>query len=346
MYVAESAPTEIRGRFVSGYQLAITIGILAAQVADLALTDAGAWRVMVGLAAVPGVVLLAVALPVPRSPRWLVSVGRTEDARDSLQRTRGGTGFDVDAEIDAIATQVDGEPEATWADLRVGGARAALKVAIGLALFQQLTGINAIIYYSNSILAEAGFETASGQALASLVSVGVVNVLATFIAIAFVDRLGRRPLLTAGMVGMLAGLLGLTVSYLFEARANDTTTIVGSMSIIWMVVFIASFAFSLGPVVWTIISEVFPTRVRAKGMSVATAANWGAAFVLTLLFPVLMDSIGPSATFGLLAATTVVALLWTRANVPETKGKSLEEIDAMFTDRAAGGTGDSGDAVA
>jgi sugar porter (SP) family MFS transporter len=334
MYVAESSTAERRGRFVSGYQLAITIGILAAQFADYALSDDGTWRLMVGLAAVPGLILLVVVTPVPHSPRWLVKAGRTAEARESIVKVRGPVG--ADEAVEEIVRQVESEPESSWHDLLVGGARRALTVAVGLALFQQLTGINALIYYSDDILEEAGFTTASSQAGASLIAVGLVNVLATFIAIAFVDRLGRRPLLMAGMTGMLVGLVGLSVSNLYEAQEGDTNTIVGSLSIIWMVVFIASFAFSLGPVVWTIISEVFPTRIRAKGMSVATAANWGAAFVLTLLFPVMMDDLGPSATFGILALLTVVALRWTWVNVPETKERSLEEIAAMFEREAAG----------
>ncbi len=329
MYVAESSDASIRGRFVSGYQLAITIGIFFAQLADYLLTSSGEWRVMVGLAAIPGVILLVVVYPVPHSPRWLVSKGRTDEARDALQKVRGPDG-DAEGALAVITREVESEPSSEWGDLLKGGARRALYLAIGLALFQQLTGINALIYYSNDILAEAGFTSESSQAAASLISVGLVNVLATFIAIAFVDRLGRRPLLIAGMIGMLAGLLGLSISHLYEATPDDTHSIVGSLSIIWMVVFIASFAFSLGPVVWTIISEIFPTKVRAKGMSVATAANWGAAFVLTLVFPVLMDSIGPTATFGILAFMTVVALWWTWREVPETKEKSLEEISAML----------------
>lgn len=333
MYVAECAATATRGRFVSGYQLAITIGILAAQLCDYLLSEEGTWRLMVGLAAVPGVILLVVAWPVPHSPRWLVSVDRERDAEESLEKLFGPDA--VDAEIAAIRRDVAQDTTAAWGDLLVGPARKALVVAVGLALFQQLTGINALIYYSNDILSEAGFTTASQQAGASLIAVGLVNVLATFIAIAFVDRLGRRPLLMAGMTGMLVGLIGLSVSYLFDRHEGDTTTLASSLSIIWMVVFIASFAFSLGPVVWTVISEVFPTEIRAKGMSVATAANWGAAFVLTLLFPVLMDSIGASATFAILAAMTVIAMWWTNAVVPETKEKSLEEITAIFEARAA-----------
>lgn len=328
MYVAESSSAATRGRFVSGYQLAITIGILAAQFADYVLSDSGTWRLMIGLAAVPGLVLLVVVYPVPRSPRWLVKVGRSADARDAIEKVRGPVGLD-DA-VDEIEQQVASEPESTWSDLLVGGARKALVVAVGLALFQQLTGINALIYYSDDILEEAGFTTASSQAGASLIAVGVVNVLATFIAIAFVDRLGRRPLLMAGMTGMFVGLVGLSLSYLYESQPDNTHSMVGSLSIIWMVVFIASFAFSLGPVVWTIISEVFPTSIRAKGMSVATAANWGAAFVLTLIFPSLMDSIGASATFAMLALMTLIALRWTWVTVPETKEKSLEEIAEMF----------------
>jgi sugar porter (SP) family MFS transporter len=333
MFVSESAPTAQRGRFVSGYQLAITIGILAAQFADYALSEDGTWRLMVGLAAIPGLLLLITTYPVPHSPRWLISVGRREDAAESIRKTKGT--WKLDQAMAGIEEELASEPNSKWSDLLVGGARRALTVAVGLAVFQQVTGINAIIYYSDEILADAGFETASAQAGASLIAVGIVNVLATLIAVAFVDRLGRRPLLMAGMTGMLAGLIGLSVTNLYESTANSTHTIVGSLSIIWMMVYIASFAFSLGPVVWTIISEVFPTNVRAKGMSVATAVNWGAAFVLTLLFPVLIDWFGSSITFAILAALTVVALWWTWVNVPETKGKSLEEISEMFADDAA-----------
>jgi sugar porter (SP) family MFS transporter len=338
MYVAESSSAENRGRFVSGYQLAITIGILAAQFVDYALSEEGTWRLMIGLAAVPGLLLLLVVYPVPHSPRWLISAGRPADAREAIEKVRGPAG--ADQAVAEIERQIAAEPHAAWSDLLVGGARRALYVAVGLALFQQLTGINALIYYSDDILEEAGFDSASSQAAASLIAVGVVNVLATFIAIAFVDRLGRRPLLMAGMTGMLVGLVGLSLSYLYESEAGSTDSIVGSLSIIWLVVFIASFAFSLGPVVWTIISEVFPTAIRAKGMSVATAANWGAAFVLTLLFPTLMDSIGPSATFAILAVMTVIALRWTWVHVPETKGKSLEEVAEMF-ERESAAAGDT-----
>ncbi len=267
MFVAESSAPDIRGRLVSGYQLAITIGILAAQFADYLLAEPpGHWRAMLGLAAIPGVMLLIVVLPALHSPRWLVSKGRVDDAREALSRYRGPT-VDADAEIAQIEANLAETPDSRWSDLMVGGARRALLIAIGLALFQQITGINAIIYYSNEILADAGFKDISSQAAASLVSVGCVNVAATFIALAFVDRLGRRPLLMAGMAGMLLGLVGMSVTFLFEAQPDNTNTIVGSIAVIWMVVFIASFAFSLGPVVWTIISEVFPNHVRAKGMS-------------------------------------------------------------------------------
>lgn len=332
MFVAESAPTAQRGRFVSGYQLAITIGILAAQFSDYILSEEGTWRLMVGLAAIPGVLLLLVTFPVPHSPHWLISVGRRQDAAESILKTKGS--LQVEEAVAEIEQELAVGPNSKWSDLFVGGARRALTVAVGLAVFQQVTGINAIIYYSNEILADAGFESASAQAGASLIAVGMVNVLATFIAIAFVDRLGRRPLLIAGMTGMLVGLVGLSVTNLYESTANNTHTIVGSLSIIWMMVFIASFAFSLGPVVWTIISEVFPTHVRAKGISVSIAVNWAAAFLLTLLFPNLIDWFGSSITFAILAAFTVIALWWTWANVPETKGKSLEEIAEMFSNDA------------
>lgn len=332
MYVAESAPAALRGRYVSGYQLAITIGIFVAQFVDYGLSEEGTWRLMVGLGAATGVLLLLAAYPVPHSARWLISVGRREDAAESIRKVRGPD--EVDAQLAAIEADLSDQPSSQWSDLLVGGARRALVIAVGLAIIQQITGINAVIYYSNEILAEAGFETASAQAGASLIAVGLVNVLATFIALAFVDRLGRRPLLMAGMTGMLAGLLGLTVTFLYETTPGDTHSIPGSLALISMVVFIASFAFSLGPVVWTIISEVFPNQVRAKGMSAATAVNWGAAFVLTLVFPDMLDIIGHSGTFGLLAFFTVVSMYWVWRMVPETKGKTLEEVSAMFADEA------------
>ncbi|WP_083914573.1 sugar porter family MFS transporter [Ilumatobacter nonamiensis] len=332
MFVAESAPAKLRGRYVSGYQLAITIGIFVAQFVDYGLSEDGTWRLMVGLGAATGVLLLLAAYPVPHSARWLISVGRRDDAAESIRKVRGAA--EVEGQLAAIEADLQDQPSAEWSDLLIGGARKALIVAVGLAIIQQITGINAVIYYSNEILAEAGFETASAQAGASLIAVGLVNVLATFIALAFVDRLGRRPLLIAGMTGMLAGLAGLTITFLYETTPGDTHSIPGSLALISMVVFIASFAFSLGPVVWTIISEVFPNQVRAKGMSVATAVNWGAAFVLTLLFPILLDGIGHSATFGLLAFFTVISMLWVARMVPETKGKTLEEVSAMFSDES------------
>jgi len=333
MYVAESAPAALRGRYVSGYQLAITIGIFVAQFVDYGLSGSGEWRLMVGLGAVTGLLLLLASYPVPHSARWLLSVGRRDDAAESIRKTRGEAA--VGEQLAAIEADLHDQRSAQWSELLVGGARKALVVAVGLAIIQQLTGINAVIYYSNQILADAGFVTESAQAGASLIAVGLVNVLATLIALAFVDRLGRRPLLIAGMTGMFAGLAGLTVTFLYEATPGDTHSIPGSLALISMVVFIASFAFSLGPVVWTIISEVFPNQVRAKGMSVATAVNWGAAFVLTLLFPDLLDWLGNSGTFGLLAAFTVVSMLWVHRMVPETKGKTLEEVTAMFAAESA-----------
>ena len=211
--------------------------------------------------------------------------------------------------------------------------RRALWVGVGLAVLQQVTGINAIIYYANEIFAEAGFTTAEQQAKATLYAVGTVNVLATLIAVAWVNRFGRRPLLLTGLVGMTVSLAAVGGS--FAALENQpegatSTTVGGIVTVLALVVFIASFAFSMGPIVWTLISEIYPNRVRGRAISVATAVNWLAAFLVAQLFLSVVDAIGEATTFFLFAALCVVSFVFVWRLVPETKGRSLEEIQERW----------------
>jgi sugar porter (SP) family MFS transporter len=335
LYAAEMAKAETRGRLVSAYQLAITMGILVAEIVDALLSPSGDWRLMLGLSVIPGALLVILMLTMPDTPRWLLKVGRRGDAEASYEKVAGSDG--EAAALDAMQADLDeaARDPATWREVFSPRVRPMLKVGIGLALFQQLTGINAVIYYSDRIFADAGFTTVQQQTDATIIAVGVVNVLATFVAIAFIDRVGRRPLLLTGLVGMTVSLLGLTASFVMLDGYDDVKgpSILGIATLVCLVVFIASFAFSLGPVVWTMISEIFPTRVRGKGIAVATAVNWGAAFLVSATFLSIVDVIGTEGAFFLFALMSMLGFWWINRYVPETKGKTLEEVEAVFADQ-------------
>jgi SP family galactose:H+ symporter-like MFS transporter len=334
LYGAELAPAAHRGRFVSAYQLAITIGIFLAYLVNAGLAASDSWRWMLGISVVPGILLLAVGVLGVESPRWLAKMGRRDEARAVLARIAPDT--DAGARLASIEHTLDEEAgSASWGEVFDPSCRKPLMIALGLAIFQQITGINAIIYYANQIFASAGFSTPEAQTTATTWAVGGVNVAATFIAIAFIDKLGRRPLLLAGLVGMGLALLTVGIAFLsIEAQpagaASAGPSAAGIVTLIALVVFIISFAFSLGPVVWTVINEVFPGRVRGRAVAVATAVNWGAAFLVSQFFLTLIDAIGTSATFWLFAFFCLAGWIWVYRTVPETKGRSLEEIEKSW----------------
>ena len=321
LYGAEMAPTAWRGRFVSAYQLAITIGIFLAYLIDQALAATDHWRLMLGIAAVPGILLVVAMAMAPESARWLVKNGRADAARRVLCRLEPGS--DTAPALAEIESGLRNETRsASWGDVFAPAWRKPLLVALGLAVFQQITGINAIIYYADEIFARAGFTTPEAQTMATTWAIGAVNVLATFIAIAFIDKLGRRPLLLAGLIGM-----GLSLALVGIAMRADMP---GMVTLCALVVFIISFAFSLGPVVWTVINEIFPGQVRGRAVAVATAVNWGAAFLVSQFFLTLVGAVGEAGTFGLFALFCVVGGAWIYRNVPETKGRSLEQIETLW----------------
>lgn len=339
LYVAEMARAEIRGRLVSTYQLAITMGILIAYIVDAVLTPAQSelatssnWRWMLGGALVPGVMLIVLMFVMPETPRWLMKVGRRDAARRSAVKVSGADGVEQRLDVIEVAVKADAADRAGWAEVFSSRVRPMLRVAVGLALFQQITGINAVIYYADEIFARAGFTTAAEQTDATLLAVGVVNVLATLIAVTFVDRVGRKPLLLTGLVGMFVSLTALGFGFLWldETPKGGGPSLTGIVALVCLVVYIASFAFSLGPVVWTMISEIFPSRIRGRGISIATAVNWAVAFVVSQTFLTLLDDVGPSFTFWMFAGFCVVGFAWIWRVVPETKGKTLEEIATTF----------------
>ena len=340
LYAAELAPANLRGRFISSYQLAITLGIFLAYLVNAQLVGversaSGVWRTMLGAAAAPGLALFLIALVAPKSSRWLMMMGRRADAEAVSHKVEPEV--DVGAHLDTIESALRKDREAApWGEIFHREWRRPLMVAIGLAVFQQITGINAIIYYANQIFASAGFATEASRAMVTTWAIGGVNVLATLIAIAFIDHVGRRKLLLAGLIGMGASLAVVGVAFRFispEGRAVAGPTAPGVVTVAALIVFIASFAFSLGPVVWTVINEVFPARVRGRGVALATAINWGSAYLVSQFFLSLEQAIGSSATFWLFALFCAVGWVWVWSVVPETKRQSLEQIQELWTQK-------------
>jgi MFS transporter, SP family, galactose:H+ symporter len=339
LYGAENAPAQYRGRFVSMYQMAVTIGIFVAYFADYLLISSNRWRIMLGIFVIPGVLLFLAMLPLGDSARWYLKVGRRADAEAVLKRVDPDA--DVQAQLTSIEQSVAGDVQASWGEVFAAQWRKPLVVAGGLAVLQQLTGINAVIYYANTIFAAAGFNSPETQSLATLWAVGGVNVFATLIAVIWVDRFGRKPLLLIGSSGMFASLLLLSGAFFklskvtASTQSNHAPTNAGVFALVGMVVFIGSFAFSLGPVVWTVINEVFPSHVRGRGVAVATALNWLAAWLVAQTFLTLVGAITTQGTFLLFAAFCALTFIFVKWFVPETKGKTLEEVQQMWTDPEA-----------
>jgi MFS transporter, SP family, galactose:H+ symporter len=325
VYISEVAPPKARGWQVSLFQLAITIGILVAYVVDYAFAGSGGWRWMLGLAAVPGLLLGLGMLYLPESPRWLARHGHTEKALKILTRIRGN---DVTAEFKEIqdSLSVTGD-QGHWTDLFRPAVRPALLVGVGLAVFQQITGINTVIYYAPTILQRAGISSASGAILATA-GIGVVNVLMTLVSMWLVDRMGRRPLLLTGTAGIAITLGILGFAFLKPGGA------LAEVAVVTLMAYVASFAISLGPIFWLLISEIYPLKIRGVAEGTAAAANWSANLVVSLTFLTLVEGLGPTRTFWLYAIFAVGAWIFSYYLVPETKGRTLEEIERSLHGKA------------
>jgi sugar porter (SP) family MFS transporter len=321
LYIAEAAPLAIRGALVSTYQLAITFGILVSYLSGLAITGDGMWRIMFALGAVPGVLFLVGLTFLPESPRWLVLKGFPDRARNSLLRLRG-TGPQVDGELDEIARTVkaEGGQKTSYSVLWEPTIRPALIVGVGLFFLQQLSGINAVIYYAPEIFNHAGFDSSHTQILAT-VGVGTVNFLTTILAMYLIDKMGRRPLLILGFAGTAATMLAIAFAVINPA-------VPAWVVIVALLLYIASFAISIGPLPHVMMSEIFPLRVRGPGMSMASISNWGFNFIVVFAFPLMLNWIGLALTFTIFAIVCLGGILFTTARVPETTGHSLEAIEA------------------
>ena len=320
LYISESAPAARRGMLVSVYQLAITLGILGAYLVNYAFDEQ--WRAMFMLGAVPGVALLVGMLVLRDTPRWYAMQGRAADARAALQRLRAGSDVKtIDAELVELERGVgQNVARASWADLLSPSVRPAFMVGIGLFFLQQLSGINAVIYYAPTVFQESGFDSGSTRLLATI-GVGVVNVVMTLVGMALIDRIGRRRLLYLGFAGTAFSLGLIAVGAATQAQSLDVLAVVGLLG------YIAAFAASIGPLPWVMMSEIFPSRVRGLAMSVTSLTNWGFNFLVVFSFPVLVGAFGLGPVFGLYAIVCAAGLFFTWKWVPETSGATLEDIE-------------------
>jgi sugar porter (SP) family MFS transporter len=334
VYISEVAPPEKRGQLVSFFQLAVTIGIVIAYLVGLAFNNSGEWRWMLGLGAVPALALGIGMLEMPQSPRWLVMAGKDYIARATLARIRTGDEEAITEELEEIKQSLEVEPGG-WRDLLHPIVRAALFVGVGLAILQQITGINTVIYYAPTIVQFTGVN-GSASAILAAVGVGVVNVGMTVVALRLLDRSGRRTLLMIGVSGMVVSLVALGAAFI----GGGGSTAASIIAIASLMTYVAAFAISLGPIFWLMNAEIYPLNVRSKAAGVGTMANWTFNFIVSLTFLVLIDALGRSGAFWLYAGIGVVTLWFCWKFVPETKGKRLEDIEEIFRQRVArkGGT--------
>ena len=338
MYIAEVAPAAVRGRLVAINQLTIVIGILMAQYINWFLVrnlPQGAtdefirsswfgqqgWRWMFGLTALPSMLFFAGMLLVPESPRWLAKNGKNERARAILSRI-GGDAYAKDAIADIQSTLVNEVGTVNYRDLLDPRLRKMLTLGIVLAVLQQWCGINVIFNYAEEIFKAAGYDISS--VLKNIAWTGSVNLAFTFVALGLVDRRGRRPL-------MLFGFAGLAVIYVIMGGCYFTG-VQGLPMLLLVLSAIACYSMSLAPVTWVVISEIFPNRIRGAAMAVAVAALWVACFILTYTFPILNATLGAAGTFLLYAAVCLFGLVYVFFKLPETKGKTLEEIERELVD--------------
>ena len=336
LYIAEIAPASRRGALVSLNQLMITIGILLSYIVGVIFTPIEGWRYMFGVALIPALVLGIGMFSLPESPRWLFEQGRSDKAREVLARSRSPEEIDQELrEMQDIKNQEGNQERVSYAELLAPFVRPALIIGIGLAIFQQITGINTVIYYAPTILQGVGFSE-GGAIAATALGVGVVNVGFTILAVRIIDRAGRKPLLLIGLVGMVISLALLGTVFASGATGDNSTALSGLLATVCLAVYIASFAISLGPVFWLMISEIYPLRIRGTAMSVASIANWGSNFLVALTFPVLLAALGGATLFWLFAVLGIVAWVFIYFRVPETKNRTLEEIEASFRGTSVG----------
>ncbi|WP_337059436.1 sugar porter family MFS transporter [Kineococcus sp. G2] len=341
-YIAEVAPARIRGRLGSLQQLAITVGIFVALLTDAFIANSAggaaettwlgweAWRWMFLVEIVPAVVWGLLALEIPESPRYLVAQGETQKAGEVLREVLGTRSAEaVRRKVGEIRTSLHREDEPSLRDLR--GPRLGLKpivwIGILLSVFQQAVGINVIFYYSTSLWRSVGFESEDAFTTSTITS--VTNVVVTFIAIATVDKIGRKPLLIAGSATMFVALAVMSVSFSQAVGTGEDISLPGAWGPVAVVaanLFVIGFGATWGPIVWVLLGEMFPNRIRAAALAVAAAAQWLANFTISTTFPPMTEHLGLTFAYGVYATFALLSFFFVLKAVPETKGRELEEM--------------------
>jgi SP family galactose:H+ symporter-like MFS transporter len=335
LYLSEIAPGKVRGSMISLYQLMITLGILLAFLSNTFFSYSGAWRWMLGIIAIPAVILFFGVLLLPRSPRWLMLRGREAHARRVLQQLRVND-TEVEHELDEIRQQLAQKQQGWGLFFANRHVRRAVYLGMLLQIMQQLTGMNVVMYYAPRIFDLAGFNDPVAQMWGTVI-VGLTNVLATFIAIALVDRWGRKPVLYVGFLtmGLGIGVLGLLMHIGIDSQAQQMAAVA------MLLIFITGFAMSAGPLVWVLCSEIQPLRGRDFGIAVSTFTNWIANMVVGATFLTMLNVLGSAHTFWFYAGCNLLFILLTLLLVPETRGVSLERIERnLFSGKALRSLGD------
>lgn len=328
LYIAEVSPPNIRGRLVSLNQMAIVTGILLAYFVNWQLSFGGgsSWRWMFAVAAVPSLVFFVALFFVPESPRWLAEKGQRESALDVLTRLNGAETARAEiVQIEAVIATESG----SLAELFRPGYRRPLLIALALAILQQITGINTVLFYGSVIVKEQIGNHSDSAAIGLNVVIGVINFIATIVALWVIDRAGRRPLLLISSGVMAVCLAALGAAFLIQPPP-------ALLILAIMALCVAAFAIGMGPGVWVVISEIFPTSIRGRAMSIATIGLWSACVALTMTFLSLVSAITISGAFWLYGGMCVVTFLLVLLAMPETKGRTLEEIEAMWRSRRSG----------
>jgi len=318
MYIAELAPAKYRGTLVSMNQLAIVVGILVAFFSNYLLLDTGEsnWRWMFLVMAAPAGLLFFSLFLVPESPRWLVARLQNDEALRILIKTSGKEL--AHAELKEIKETLKDQNESTYSDLLTPKIKPLLFIGIILAVCQQITGINTIMYYAPKIFASIG--QSNNSALLQTIAIGGTNLIFTLIAMVLIDRFGRKFLIIIGSTGMTLMLAGLSILFFLKETS-------GVMVLVFILGYIAFFAASLGPAVWVLATELFPNRMRSKGMSIAIVALWIACSIVTIAFPVMLEKLSGGITFLIFALICLASLVYVWRYVPETKGRTLEELE-------------------
>lgn len=338
LYISEVSPANVRGRMVALYQFALTLGILCAYFANALLLGSGGesstftegsllhtvfvsevWRSMFGSETIPALLFFCAMFLVPESPRWYASKNRNEEAGAVLAKINGSEAAKL--EIKSIKKAIASEGDSAWSMLLQPGIKVAVFVGVALAILSQFTGINAIIYYGPRIMEEAGLQL--NDALGGQVVIGLVNFLATIYAIMKIDKFGRKKLMKGGITGMFISLIAVGILFVLEQTQ-------GYLLIIFILTFISSFAIGYGPVIWVLLSEIYPTKVRGRAMSVATLSVWVGTAVIGQVVPWMLDTLSPAGTFFIFALCCLPVPLILKS-VPETKGMTLEDIESVWT---------------